>query len=67
LEVENELGVNKTFQELIPTELLQKKVEKMTVPDWQLLLLKFEVPISDEGWQNILNRTHLGKGGVSSV
>lgn len=62
--VEKELGLEKTFQELIPDDLWKKKLEDMSVPDWQQLLVKLEVPISDDGWQKLLNRTHLGKGGV---
>ncbi|KAK3741175.1 hypothetical protein QZH41_012621 [Actinostola sp. cb2023] len=65
--VENELGLEKAFGSLIPLELWNKKLSRMTVPDWQLLLLKLEVPISDDGWQKLLNRTHLGKNGQSSV
>ena len=37
----------------------------MAVPDWQLLLSKLEARISDDGWQMLLNRTQLGKSGVS--
>ncbi|KXJ07929.1 hypothetical protein AC249_AIPGENE13494 [Exaiptasia diaphana] len=31
--------------------LRNKKIDSMKVPDWQLLLIKLEIPISDEGWQ----------------
>ncbi|KXJ06390.1 hypothetical protein AC249_AIPGENE6093 [Exaiptasia diaphana] len=64
--VEKELGLEKTFDDLIPSELLSKRVASMTVPDWQLLLMKLEIPISDEGWQTLLNRTQIGKGGKLS-
>lgn len=67
LEVEEKLGLNETFEKLIPDNLWQKKLQQMTVPDWQLLHLKLEIPISDDKWQTLLNRTHLGKGGVSIV
>ena len=66
-EVEGNLGIKKTLEELLPREILDKQVQAMTVPDWQLLLLKLEVPISDEGWQTLLNVTELGKNGVSSI
>lgn len=65
IEVENKLGVSKTFEKLVPDHLWTKKLKEMTVPDWQQLLFKLEVPISDDSWQTLLNRTHLGKGGVS--
>ena len=64
-EVANELGVRKAFCELVPEELWNQRVQMMTVPDWMLLLCKLESPISDDSWQMILNRTRLGKSGVS--
>lgn len=63
--VADEIGVKKTFSELVPDELWDKRVELMAVPDWQLLLCKLEARISDDGWQMLLNRTQLGKSGVS--
>ena len=66
LEVEENLSIEKTLEEILPREILEKQVKAMTVPDWQLLLLKFQVPISDEGWQTLLNVTELGKNGVST-
>lgn len=63
--VEQQHGVRKTCEELIPEELWQKRVDEMCVPDWLLLLCKLESRISDDGWQTILNRTRLGKSGVS--
>lgn len=63
--VEQQHGVHKTCEELIPEELWQKRVDEMCVPDWLLLLCKLESRISDDGWQTILNRTRLGKSGVS--
>lgn len=63
--VEKELGIKKTFENLIPDDLWKKQMNLMTVPDWQLLLMKLEIPISDDGWQTILHRTYLGKGWVS--
>ena len=39
----------------------------IAVPDWQLLVCKLEARISDDGWQMLLNRTQLGKSGVSLV
>ena len=67
VKVEKELGVRRTFKELIPGELWQKRIEEMCVPDWILLLTKLESRISDDGWQMLLNRTKLGKSGVSFV
>ena len=64
-EVANELGVRKAFCELIPEELWNQRVQMMSVPDWMLLLCKLESTISDDSWQMILNRTRLGKSGVS--
>ena len=64
--VEQEHGVHKTCEELIPEELWQKRLDEMCVPDW-LLLCKLESRISDDGWQTILNRTRLGKSGVSCI
>lgn len=64
-EVAQELGVQKAFNELILDELWNKQVHMMSVPYWMLLLCKLESKILDEGWQVILNRTHLGKSGVS--
>ena len=64
-EVTRELGVRKTFDELIPEELWDQRVQIMSVPDWMLLLCKLESKISDDSWQMILNRTQLGKSGVS--
>ena len=66
-EVANELGVRKAFCELIPEELWNQRVQMMSVPDWMLLLCKLESTISDDSWQMILNRTRLGKGGVSLI
>lgn len=63
--VEKDHGVRKTFEELIPEELWRKRVDEMCPPDWILLLSKLESRISDEGWQTFLNRTKLGKSGVS--
>ena len=63
--VEKDHGVRKTFEELVPEELWQKRVDEMCPPDWILLLSKLESRISDEGWQTFLNRTKLGKSGVS--
>lgn len=67
VKVEKELGVKKTFEQLIPEELWVKRVQEMCVPDWILLLTKLESRISDKGWQMLLNRTKLGKSGVSFV
>lgn len=67
VQVEKEHGVRKTFEELIPEELWEKRVEDMCAPDWMLLLCKLECKISDDGWQMLLNRTKLGKSGVSCV
>ena len=64
-EVANELGVRKAFCELIPEELWNQRVQMMSVPDWMLLLCKLESTISDDSWQMILNRTRLGKSGLS--
>ena len=64
-EVANELGVRKAFCELVPEELWNQRVQMMSVPDWMLLLCKLESTISDDSWQMILNRTRLGKSGVS--
>ena len=63
--VEKDHGVRKTFEELVPEELWRKRVDEMCPPDWILLLTKLESRISDEGWQTFLNRTKLGKSGVS--
>ena len=64
-EIANELGVRKAFCELVPEELWNQRVQMMSVPDWMLLLCKLESTISDDSWQMILNRTRLGKSGVS--
>ena len=64
-EVANELWVRKAFCELLPEELWNQRVQMMSVPDWMLLLCKLESTISDDSWQMILNRTRLGKSGVS--
>ena len=64
-EVANELGVREAFDKLVPKKLWEKRVEMMSVPDWILLLCKLESKISDDGWQMLLNRTNLGKSGVS--
>ena len=63
--VEKDHGVRKTFEELVPEELWRKRVDEMCPPDWILLLSKLESRISDDGWQTFLNRTKLGKSGVS--
>ena len=65
--VEKQRGVRKTCKELIPEELWQKGVDEMCVPDWILVLCKLESRISDDSWQTILNRTRLGKSGVSCI
>ena len=64
-EVAKELGVREAFDKLVPDELWDKRVEMMSVPDWMLLLSKLESKISDDGWQMLLNRSTLGKSGVS--
>ena len=67
-EVANEPGVRrvrKAFCELVPEELWNQRIQMMSVPDWMLLLCKLESIISDDSWQMILNRTRLGKSGVS--
>ena len=64
-EVANELWVRKAFCELLPEELWNQRVQMMSVPDWMLLLCKLEPTISEDSWQMILNRTRLGKSGVS--
>lgn len=64
-EVAKELGVREAFDKLVPDELWDKRVEMMSVPDWMLLLCKLESKISDDGWQMLLNRSTLGKSGVS--
>lgn len=64
-EVSRELGVKKAFDDLVPEELWNERVHMMSVPDWLLLLCKLESKISDDAWQMILNRTKLGKSGVS--
>ena len=66
-EVARELGVRKAFDELIPEELWSQRMQMMSVPDWMLLLCKLESKISDDSWQMILNRTQLGKSGVSKA
>ena len=58
-------GVRKAFCELVPEELWNQRVQMMSVPDCMLLLCKLESTISDDSWQMILNRTRLGKSGVS--
>lgn len=63
--VEKDHGIRKTFEELVTEELWRKRVDEMCPPDWILLLCKLESRISDEGWQTFLNRTKLGKSGVS--
>lgn len=67
LEVEENLGFEKTLKEILPGEILEKQVKAMTVPDWHLLLLKLQVQISDEDWQTLLNVTELGKNGLSFI
>lgn len=62
--VEEKYGVVKALKKLVPPELWAKRVNEMAVPDWMLLLCKLEIPISDDGWQTLLNRTNLGKSGV---
>ena len=47
--VENDHGVRKTFEELVPNELCRKRVDEMCPPDWILLLSKLESRITDEG------------------
>ena len=64
-EVAKELGVRKAFNELIPKELWSQRVQMTSVPNWMLLLCKLESTITDDAWQMILNRTQLGKSGVS--
>ena len=64
-EVANEPGVRKAFCELVPEELWNQRIQMMSVPDWMLLLCKLESTIYDDSWQMILNRTRLGKSGVS--
>lgn len=64
-EVAKELGVREAFDKLVPDELWDKRVEMMCGPDWMLLLCKLESKISDDGWQMLLNRSTLGKSGVS--
>lgn len=53
------------FDKLVPDGLWDKRVEMMSVPDWMFLLCKLESKISDDGWQMLLNRSTLGKSGVS--
>ena len=64
--LEKQRGVCKTCKEL-PEELWQKQVDEMCVPDWIPFLCKLESRISDDGWQTVLNRTRLGKSGVSCI
>jgi len=65
--VEESLGTTLTLQELVPENIIQNQVHSMTVPDWQLLLAKLQIPMSDDGWQKLLNLTEMGKNGVSNI
>ena len=58
-------GVKKTFNTLIPDELLAQRKELMRVPDWVYLLIKLKSRMSDDSWQTLTNLTKLGRTGVS--
>ena len=65
-EVANELGVRKHSA----SSYLRSSVEPACTNDvcarhWMLLLCKLESIISNDSWQMILNRTRLGKSGLS--
>lgn len=43
-------GADKAFKLLISEDALEKRIKNFRVPDWQLLLLKIEARISDNGF-----------------
>lgn len=45
----DEMGVKRTFSELVPEEPWEKHIELMAVPDCHLLLCKLETRVSDDG------------------
>lgn len=44
----DEMGVKRTFSELVPEEPWEKHIELMAVPDCHLLLCKLEARVSDD-------------------
>ena len=66
-EVANELGVQKhsasSYLRSCGTSVY--KINDVCARHWMLLLCKLESIISDDSWQMILNRTRLGKIGLS--
>jgi len=61
IKLEETLGTKSTLQELVPEYILQNQMHLMTVPGWQLLLAKLQLPMSDDGWQKLFNLTEMGK------
>lgn len=62
----DEKGAVNGFESLISSETWTKYLEEKRVPDWQFLLCKLEVLLSDDGWQKVLSRTNIGRSGVST-
>lgn len=58
-------GVEAIFNEVLPTDLWEKMIQSLRVPDWFLLLFKLQARVSDEAWQNLLNTSQVGRTGVS--
>lgn len=60
-------GVKAAFENLLGDDAVKNYFESLRVPDWILLYLKLESRLSDEGWQNLINLTQLGRTGVSTL
>ena len=60
-------GVKRSVEELVGDDSLQKYVESLRVPDWQLVLFQAMARVSAKTWQPLINVTGLGRTGVRNL